>query len=176
MRPPSPTRSPETGSRCLPRRRASRSLHRRGLARAACPQPIFISLCTNLRARREGEAIGRTDLGRVTTRPGSRLDRRRDLLFSVSVRGHPCASRRCHPDHRPWRQVTKAPPTMYPGYPPGYAYSPYMPPPPAQPALTSASAAGPPPAAGTGRFCTSCGSPVANGNSFCPNCGIRLAP
>src|SRR5438128_11519211 len=26
-RPPSPTRSPETGSRCLPGRRASRSLH-----------------------------------------------------------------------------------------------------------------------------------------------------
>src|SRR6266571_5407369 len=76
---------------------------RRGLARAACPQAIFISLCTNLRGRREGEASDRTELGRVTTRPGSRLDRRGNLLFSVSLRGHPPAHCRRHPAHRPWR-------------------------------------------------------------------------
>jgi len=73
-------------------------------------------------------------------------------------------------------QVTKAPPAMYPGYPPGYAYPPYIPSPPAQPAPPAAGAAGPPSAAGTGRFCTSCGSPIATGISFCPNCGARVAP
>ena len=73
-------------------------------------------------------------------------------------------------------QVTKAMPPMYPGYPPGYAYPPYVPPPPAQPAPPAASAESPTPTAGTGRFCTSCGSPIVTGISFCPNCGTRVAP
>jgi len=73
-------------------------------------------------------------------------------------------------------QVTKTPRAMYPGYPPGYAYPPYIPPPPAAPAPPAASGAAPPPAAGTGRFCTSCGSPRPTGISFCPNCGARVAP
>src|SRR2546427_3757506 len=41
-RPPSPTRSPETGSRCLPGRRASRSLHGAvSLARHSLKQYLY---------------------------------------------------------------------------------------------------------------------------------------
>src|SRR3989449_827250 len=67
---------------------------RRGLARAACPQAIFISLCTNLRARREGEAAGRADHGRISaraavrrSRPGSRSAR------TAAPASHPDSSR-----------------------------------------------------------------------------------
>ena len=73
---------------------------RRGLARAACPQAIFISLCTNLRRQREGEATGRADHGRIAARPGRRLVHHRDPVFPVSLRRHPPARRRGYPDHR----------------------------------------------------------------------------
>ena len=68
-------------------------------------------------------------------------------------------------------QITKSRPMMYPEYPAPYGYPPYAPPPtPPQPAPPVG-----PPAAGTGRFCTNCGSPVATGISFCPSCGTRVA-
>src|SRR3989442_357073 len=149
---------------------------RRGLARAAFPQAIFISLCTNLRSRREGEAAGRADHGRIAARPGNGLVHHRDSFLPVSLCGIPLLVVGVILIIAEGGQVTKAPPAMYPGYPPGYAYPPYLPSPPAQPAPPAAGAAGPPSAAGTGRFCTSRGSPLATGISFCPNCGARLAP
>src|SRR2546426_2505996 len=73
---------------------------RRGLARAAFPQAIFISLCTNLRSRREGEAAGRADHGRIAARPGNGLVHHRDSFLPVSLCGYPFARRGGHPDHR----------------------------------------------------------------------------
>src|SRR5437870_4109279 len=136
---------------------------RRGLARAAFPQAIFISLCTNLRSRREGRRLAELTTGALLLVLGTALSIIGILFSPFLCVGIPLLVVGVILIIAEGGQVTKAPPAMYPGYPPGYAYPPYIPSPPAQPAPPAAGAAGPPSAAGTGRFCTSCGSPIATG-------------
>src|SRR6266705_2732139 len=149
---------------------------RRGLARAAFPQAIFISLCTNLRSRREGRRLAELTTGALLLVLGAALSIIGILFFPFLCVGIPLLIVGVILIIAEGGQVTRAPPPMYPGYPPGYAYPPYIPPPPAAPAAPAASAAAPPPAGGSARFCTSCGSSIAAEFSFCPNCGARVAP
>src|SRR3989442_9538993 len=146
------------------------------LVRAAFPQGIFIPLSTNLRSRREGRRLAELTTGALLLVLGTALSIIRILFSPFFSVGIPLLVVGVILIIAEGGQVTKAPPAMYPGYPPRYAYPPYIPPPPAQPAPPAAGAPGPPPAAGTGRFCTSCGSPIATGISFCPNCCARVAP
>src|SRR3989441_2065523 len=143
-----------------------------GLCRAACPQAIFISLCANSSNRREGGSTGRIDHRRAA--PGYRgvaLSVIGILFFPFLCIGIPLLIVGVILIVAEGGQVTKSRPMMYPGYLAPYGYPPYAPPPtPPQPAPPVG-----PPAAGTGRFCTNCGSPVAIGISFCPSCGTRVA-
>src|SRR2546427_12716352 len=92
---------------------------RRGLARAACPQAIFISSCTNLRRQREGEATGRADHGRIAARPGSRLVHHRDPVFLCV--GIPRLVVAVILISAEGGQVTQAPGAIYTWNPPGRA-------------------------------------------------------
>src|SRR5213593_4151808 len=149
---------------------------RRGLARAAFPQAIFISLCTNLRSRREGRRLAELTTGALLLVLGTALSIIGILFSPLLCVGIPLLIVGVILIIAEGGQVTKTRPAMYPGYPPGYVYPPYTPPPPAQPAPPAAGAPSPPPVHGTGRFCTSCGAPVATGMSFCPSCGTRVTP
>src|SRR5437016_467095 len=145
---------------------------RRGLYRAAFPQAIFISLCANSSNRQEGTRLAELTTGALLLVIGVGLSVIGILFFPFLCIGIPLLIVGVILIVAEGGQVTKSRPLMYPAYPAPYGYPPYVPPPPpAQPAPP----AGQPPAAGTGRFCTNCGSPVATGISFCPNCGTRLA-
>ncbi|TLZ87525.1 MAG: zinc ribbon domain-containing protein [Methanobacteriota archaeon] len=176
MRRPCRTRSPETGSRCLPARRASRSLHGAvSLARHALKQYLYhyARICEpDGRERRLAELT----TGALLLVLGAALSIIGILFFPFLCVGIPLLIVGVILIIAEGGQVTRAPPPMYPGYPPGFAYPPYIPPPPAAPAAPAASAAAPAPAGGSGRFCTSCGSSIAAEMSFCPNCGARVAP
>ena len=148
---------------------------RRGLYRAAFPQAIFISLCANSSKRREGDSSGRADHRGLLLVIGAALSVIGVLFFPFLCIGIPLLIVGVILIVAEGGQVTKSHPPMYPAYPGPYGYPPYAPlPPAAQPAPTARNA-GQPPTAATGRFCTNCGSPVANGMSFCPSCGTRLA-
>src|SRR5881296_4616426 len=107
---------------------------RRGLARAAFPQAIFISLCTNLRSRREGRRLAELTTGALLLVLGTALSIIGILFFPFLCVGIPLLIVGVILIVAEGGQVTKARPTIYPAYPAPYGYPPYsLPPPPAQP-------------------------------------------
>src|SRR2546426_714153 len=125
-RPPSPTRSPETGSRCLPGRRASRSLHGAvSLARHSLKQYLYhyARICE---ADGRGRRLAELTTGALLLVLGTALSIIGILFFPFLCVGIPLLVVGVILIIAEGGQVTKAPPAMYPGYPPGYAYPPYI--------------------------------------------------
>src|SRR5437867_10126384 len=160
-------RSLGTGSRCLPGRRASRSPYDAvSVARHALRQYLYHYARIRRIDGREAR-LAELTTGALLLVIGVALSVIGILFFPFLCIGIPLLIVGVILIVAEGGQVTKSRPPMYPAYPGPYGYPPYVPPPPpAQPAPP----AGQPPAAGTGRFCTNCGSPVATGISFCPNC------
>src|SRR5437870_7372143 len=168
----SPTRSLGTGSRSLPERRASRSPYDAvSIARHSRKQYLYHYARIRRNDGRETR-LAELTTGALLLVIGAALSVIGVLFFPFLCIGIPLLIVGVILIVAEGGQVTKSHPPMYPAYPGPYGYPPYAPlPPPAQPAPP----AGQPPAVGTGRFCTNCGSPVATGMSFCPSCGTRLA-
>src|SRR2546428_10646080 len=122
---------------------------RRGLARAAFPQAIFISLCTNLRSRREGRRLAELTTGALLLVLGTPLSIIGILFFPFLRVGIPLRVVGVILIIAEGAQVPKPPPPMYRAYPPASPYPPCVPSPPAQAAPPAAAAAGPPSGAGT---------------------------